>query len=85
MIQVFTYIVLTLPAVGEALYLTVTLDENGSIESDLKYAVDRFFFAFTGVLSYLSISLPFYLYTLTGRTFRQAIVKIITKMKCCPF
>ncbi|CAF3079917.1 unnamed protein product [Rotaria sp. Silwood2] len=82
-VQVFAYIILTLPAVAEALYLTMTLEKKGSVDTDLQLAIDRFVFAFTGVLSYMAISLPFYLYTLAGPTFRKILIKIVTKRRCC--
>lgn len=82
-IQVFTYILLTLPAAGEALYMTITIDSKGSELTDLQLAIDRFMFAFTTVLSYMSISLPFYLYTLMGSVFRQTLWKLLTSQKLC--
>ncbi|CAF3390417.1 unnamed protein product [Rotaria sp. Silwood2] len=82
-VQVCTYIILTLPAAGEALYMTITLEKKGSVDTDLQLAIDRFLFAFTAVLSYMAISLPFFLYTLTGSTFRKILIKIVTKKRCC--
>jgi len=79
--QVLAYILFTLPAAGEALYMTVTLPINPNQETDLKLVIDRFFFAFTAMMSYMSISLSFYLYILTGSTFRQTFIKIIRKPK----
>ena len=81
-IQVLAYILLTLPAAAEALYLTMTLEKKGSEDTDLQLAIDRFIFAFTTVLSYIAISLPFYLYTITGSVFRQTFMKILTTKHC---
>ena len=83
-IQVVAYIALTLPAAAEALYLTMTLEKKGSKDTDLQLAIDRFIFAFTTVLSYMAISLPFYLYTITGPIFRQTFMKILTTRHCYP-
>lgn len=82
-IQVVVYILLALPAAAQALYLTITLSEKGSETTDVQLAFDRFFFAFTAGLSYLGISLPFYLYTLSGPIFRSTLLKLILKWKCC--
>ena len=79
--QVFIYILLTLPAAGQALYMTITIDSKGNKSTDLQLAIDRFCFAFATVLSYLPISLPFYLYTLTGSVFRQTLIKLLTFKK----
>jgi hypothetical protein len=79
--KVLAYILFTLPAAGEALYMTLTLPINVSKKTDLKLAIDRFFFSFTTMISYMSISLSFYLYILTGPTFRQTFIKIIRKLK----
>ncbi len=82
-IQVFVYILLTLPAGAEAFYLILTLGSQHINDTDLQLAIGRFIFAFTTVVSYMGVSLPFYLYTLTGSTFREILIKIITKSKFC--
>ncbi len=82
-IQVFTYIFLTLPVAAYAFYMTLALADYGSVNTDVQLAIDRFCFAFTSLLTYVAISLPFYLYTLTGPIFRHIVVKLLTKLKCC--
>lgn len=75
-IQVLAYILLTLPAAIDAFYTTLTLENQNINDTDLQLSIERFFFAFTTVLSYMGVSLPFYIYILTGPTFRQALMKI---------
>jgi hypothetical protein len=82
-VQVFANILLTLPATAQAFYTLLTLMNTTLTESNLQLAIGRFLFAFTMVLSYLAISLLFYLYTLTGSIFRQTLFKMLTKLKCC--
>jgi len=79
--QVLAYIVFTIPAAVDSLYMTVELQLNPSRIPSLRLAIDRLSFAFTTVISYMGISLPFYIYTLTGPIFRQTLIKIIKKLK----
>lgn len=82
-IQVIAYIFLTIPAAADAFYMTLTLGGKVIDNTDLQLTIDRFVFAFTTVLSYMGVSLSFYLYTLTGPTFRQTLLKIILKPIYC--
>lgn len=81
--QVILLTVFSLPLAGQKFYLTYTFYQP---KSSTQRALENFVFALVLQLLNIPSCIPFYLYTITGRVFREELLKIlkngIMRLKC---
>jgi hypothetical protein len=82
--QIILLTLFTLPQVIEKLYITVTMNTK---KSSLHITIDRFLYNFVLLLTFVASGMPFYIYTLSGRsifrtTFLNLLQSLCEKMIC---
>ena len=72
--QVIALTLFSLPQAIHQFYLTFTIDV---IKSPLRLAIESFAVNLNFSLTYVGNGIPFYIYTLTGTVFRQALLRLL--------
>ncbi|CAF4193559.1 unnamed protein product [Rotaria sp. Silwood2] len=76
--QVILLTIFTLPQAGQKFYLTYTFYQT---KSSTQRALESLVFNFVLLLTYGPNCIPFYLYTITGRVFRETLFKLFKNEK----
>ncbi|CAF1396290.1 unnamed protein product, partial [Didymodactylos carnosus] len=79
LIQVCLMSIFVMPAGIIKLYLTLTVSYMKQ-KSQLRITIENFCFTLAVILSYVTYSMPFYIDTLSGSTFRYALRRLFTRV-----
>ncbi|CAF1129794.1 unnamed protein product, partial [Didymodactylos carnosus] len=73
LIQVLLLTMFTLPIAIQRLYATLTIN---TVKSQLSLTIENFLFQLLLSFTFISMSIPFYVYLLTGTIFRQRLIAL---------
>ena len=76
-LQIILLTIFNIPQVVQKLYITTTFDQS---KSAMQRTWERFLFGISVLLTYIPGCLPFYIYTFTGRIFRQTLFQLCRRL-----
>ncbi|CAF1234298.1 unnamed protein product [Didymodactylos carnosus] len=77
LVQVLTVTICILPISLSKLYQTLTM--SMTTKSPLRLAIEGFIFQSAAIVSYINNSVIFFIYTLSGKIFRQELLRILRR------
>lgn len=72
-LQIILLTIFNIPQAIQKLYITTTFNQS---KSSMERSWERFLFGIAVLLTYMPSCLPFYIYTFTGRIFRQTLFQL---------
>ena len=81
-VQIIFYVIFTIPQLGNLVFNTISITNPNRSREHL--AVERFVNFMAELMLYLFPVTSFYLYTLTARTFRTELIKLVRLIHGCP-